>query len=499
MPRAAFLLLAAPSLILALGLGAARAAAPTPSDPRAMMQAFVRAYWDPQARYFYTYSDQKTHPEHGAGPVGGLYSDFWWEAQLFDLVMDAHEATGDPAYRAMIGAVWDGFLAAYPDFANDYNDDLGWWAQGAIRAYGLTGERRYLDASAELEGRIWQGWDNRYGGGLWWRRSVKDQKNVATNAPYVNTCVRLYQATGDGKYLDRAQKAHAWVKARLVDGPRVYDHVTGAGDGTVTRWDFTYNFGNFVLASLALRDATGDASYLTDARRAMDWALANLTQNGILLDEGANDGGGFKGVTVRALRRLAGEPGGEKYLAALRDQGASAWNARRADGLVGTAWDAVPSADALQSLAAGSAVAAVLNAGAQPARIPWKDGRYEAENARNLGVDAASRAPGHSGRGYVGNFRSFGQGVAFDVNAPGAGTYRVTLRYGAGGGIASRQLVLNGVGKPVNFAATQDWTTWGTVGTTVTLPPGPSRLTVLFGADDYGWLTLDSLTLEAAP
>ncbi|GBF08101.1 glycoside hydrolase family protein [Deinococcus aerius] len=486
-------------LLAALSLGAARAFTPTPSDPRAMMQAFVRAYWDPEKGYFYTYSDRRTHPEHGVGPVGGLYSDFWWEAQLFDLVMDAYGATGDAGYKTMIGDVWDGFTNEFPTFPNDYNDDLGWWAQAAIRAYGLTGERRYLDTSGELADRIWEDWDDRYGGGLWWRRSVRDQKNVATNAPYVNTSVRLYQATGDAKYLDRAKAAYAWVKSRLVDGPRVYDHVEGEGNGTVITWDFTYNFGNFVLAALALRDATGDDAYLRDAKTAMDWALGNLTQNGIFLDEGANDGGGFKGVTVRALKRLAGEPGGGVYLAALRDQGASAWNARRADGLVGTAWDAVPSADPIQSLTAGSAVAAVLNAGAQPARIPWKDGRYEAENAQKLGVDAASRAPGYSGRGYVNNFRSFGQGVAFDVNAPRAGTYRVTLRYGAGGGNASRQLVLNGAGRLVNFPATPNWNAWGTVSTSVTLPQGPSRLTVFFGPESYGWLNLDSLTLEAPP
>ena len=487
-----------PLLALGLGvlLGAADAAPPTSADPAAAMRALVRTYWDASERLFYTYSDQKTHPEHGSGPVGGLYSDFWWTAQLWDVVMDAWQATGQPQYRAMIAQVYDGFAAQYPDWSNDYNDDLGWWAKAALRAYTLTGEERYLKRSRALAEQIWISWDTD-NGGLWWRRSVRDQKNVATNAPFVTTLARLYGVSRDPADLERAKQVWDWLSAHLIDGERVYDHLNP--DGSVTKWDFTYNFGTVMEAALALYRVTGEKTYLDTARRGADWALANLTNDGILLDEGANDGGGFKGVFVRALAELATVTGDTRYLQALRDQGASAWNARRADSLTGTSWAApAPASEAVQSLTAASATAAVLLGGPQPARVPFGLGPYQAENARRIGVESANRATGFLGRGYVNNFHLEGQAVVFEVNVPSAGRYELTFRYSAGGGAATRHLDIGGASQGAKLPPTPDWHTWREWSAAVTLPAGSTPIGLRVGPDDRGWLNLDALSVSEA-
>src|SRR5688500_16470165 len=88
--------LAAALTATALALGAAvggttPATAATDRDADAAMDAFVEAFWDPSRNYFFTYSDRQVHEEHAHGPEDGLYTDFWWEAQLWDLVMDAYE------------------------------------------------------------------------------------------------------------------------------------------------------------------------------------------------------------------------------------------------------------------------------------------------------------------------------------------------------------------------------------------------------------------------
>ena len=36
-------------------------------------------------------------------------------------------------------------------FGSNYNDDRGWWALGASRAYQLTGESRFLSAAVQLK------------------------------------------------------------------------------------------------------------------------------------------------------------------------------------------------------------------------------------------------------------------------------------------------------------------------------------------------------------
>jgi hypothetical protein len=78
------------------------AVASTSSDADAAVQAVISQFWDPAVNYFYTNSDHTVHSAHAYGPDGGLYSDFWWEAQMWEMVMDAYQRTGNATYRTMI-------------------------------------------------------------------------------------------------------------------------------------------------------------------------------------------------------------------------------------------------------------------------------------------------------------------------------------------------------------------------------------------------------------
>jgi predicted alpha-1,6-mannanase (GH76 family) len=127
-------------------------------------------------------------------------------------------------------------------------------------------------------------------------------------------------------YIERATQLWDFVNTKLTDGDsRVYDNWD---NNELRRWDFTYNVGNFVLASLALREVVTEesrkANLLERSTKAMTWMLENLTNAGILWHEGGGDGGGFKGVTMRALKALANAPDLEAnlkagYETALRD------------------------------------------------------------------------------------------------------------------------------------------------------------------------------------
>ena len=128
--------------------------ATVPADADAAMSAFIATFWDPAKKYFYANSDRRIHPEHAHGPEDGLYTDFWWEAQLWELVMDAYERTGSAAHRKMIDDVYAGFVAYYPTFENNFNDDLGWWALATARAYEITDDAKYLNRSRSLFDRI---------------------------------------------------------------------------------------------------------------------------------------------------------------------------------------------------------------------------------------------------------------------------------------------------------------------------------------------------------
>lgn len=489
-------------------LGAAALPGLSAPDPARALQDFLTAYWDADQGYFLAWNRSAPFARpSGSGPAGGKYSDFWWEAQLWDLALDAaQQQPRHSAYRKLVDDIYDGFVRAYPDWSNDFNDDLGWWAQAAMRAYTLTGHPRYLQRAKTLFASIWPYWTNDLGGGVLWRRSGRTQKNVATNGPLTVTAVRLYQATHDPQYLARAQQLYAFLDTRLTDGDaRVYDNIE---NGEVRRWDFTYNVGNFVLAALALREVSSDPAektrLLTRATRCADWALLNLTNAGILLDEGTGDGGGFKGVLLRALHTLSETPeldsgSRDRYRQSLRDQATQVWNQRRiSDGLVGPDWSAQHEGGVIESMTAGAAVAALYLAPLPlPARIVVGDGRYEAENSTREGVDSSTVAAGFSGRGYVNTFFQAGQFVEFRVNAPEARVYPLKVRYSAGGGAARRTLTVNGAAQPLTLAPTADWTTWAEQPIQVKLPAGSSRIRIQFdrAGGSRGWLNLDRLTL----
>lgn len=271
------------------------ARAATSSQADTAMDAFVAAFWDDSKDYFFVNSDHAIHPEHAHGPESGRYTDFWWEAQLWELVMDAYERTGSATYRQMIDDVYTGFVAYYPTFANDFNDDLAWWAAASARAYEITGNATYLARAQSLVDSVWAYQDSTYGGGIWWKRSVQDQKNVATNATTALAAARIHAATGNTVYLTRAQSLFTWLKNNLQVGGHVYDHIEGSG--TLVKWDFSYNFGTYIGAALAL----GQQS---DATAAADWATTYLTNGGTPTFEGVNDAGGFKTILIRHLAQL---------------------------------------------------------------------------------------------------------------------------------------------------------------------------------------------------
>ncbi|NEE01988.1 glycoside hydrolase family 76 protein [Phytoactinopolyspora halotolerans] len=478
----------------------------TPDQAEDAFDAFVDVYWDDEADYFFTYSDHEIHPEHAHGPEGGLYTDYWWEAQLWEMVMDTYERTGSTDSRQLIDDVYDGFRAAYPDFSeNDWNDDIGWWARGSIRAYEITGDPEYLNAAQAMFDFIAAYEDTTYGGGIWWKNvdvgdGTRNEKNVATNATAVYTAMRLYAATGDRAYLDTAERIYAWLDANFNQDGHLRDHV--AGDGEYTDWDWTYNQGNFAGAALEMYLHSGDAAYLADATSAVDWAAQNLTSSETFLYEGVDDAGGFKAILTRNIRALIDKAGQTQYEQLLTDNATQAANHLNSSGIGGYNW-AAPTAELdtvpMQSLAAAAGVAVMQQATPDGyTGVIEGSGVYEAENAVRDGIDSESSAAGFTGRGYLAGWNADGTSVTFHVNVVDAGTYPMQLRFAAGAGDAVRSLEVNGASAAsVSFPRTGGWDQWSTVSASVPLESGHNTIVLRFdaaaGSTDY--VNIDRLVL----
>ncbi|WP_162921654.1 glycoside hydrolase family 76 protein [Listeria costaricensis] len=466
---------------------------------------FTKMYWDSSEAYFYTYSDHEIHSEHAVGPDNGLYTDYWWEAQLFEMELDRYARTGSADSRAMIDQIYDGFYAAYPDFLeNDWNDDIGWWARGLIRAYEMTGEERFLTTSKEMFDYIYQFQDETYGGGIWWKNvdvgdGDKNEKNVATNATAVYTAMHLYAATGDASYLDKAESLFAWLEDRFYNDGHILDHISG--DDVIYSWDWTYNSGTYATAALELYLETGDVKYLNEANTAVNWAIQNMTSSETLLYEGQDDTGGFKAILTRSLRDLADRAGQTQYEEFLTDNATQAVNHLNQNGIGAYDWTAPTSnTDAIQSLSAAASVAVLMQAKPDDyTGIIEGNGVYEAENAEQNGISSESSQAGFSGRGYLAGWINSGTSVTFHVNVKETSDYTLSFRYSAANGEAIRSLEVEGH-EPQNltFSGTSDWGDWQTREVTVPLSAGSNAITLdlddTTGSANY--LNLDQLTIE---
>ncbi|MCR5179947.1 MAG: glycoside hydrolase family 76 protein [Bacteroidaceae bacterium] len=196
---------------------------------------------------------------------------------------------------------------------NVYDDQM-WICRELVRAYRLTGEKRYLSQATNLADYCIDGWDccldadgNEYGGITW--GPGYNSKHSCSNGPFIQPLVWLAEAyrTDDEEanmrhyyilpdctrttelrlhsdiYLDFAKKIYVWQKKMLLNkskgvyydmlgapgeikyvnvGGREYrDHVdTGNPGGTA----YTYNSGTMLAGAAELYRVTGEADYLTD-------------------------------------------------------------------------------------------------------------------------------------------------------------------------------------------------------------------------------------------
>ncbi|MEX1028770.1 MAG: glycoside hydrolase family 76 protein [Paenibacillaceae bacterium] len=471
-------------------------------------------FYDASAKYFYVNSDHQIHSEHAYGPDGGLYTDFWWESQLWETVMDAYQRTGSSTYRTMIDDIYTGFNLKYTNMIdNQFIDDLGWWALACLRAYELTGTVEYLNRGSFLFDHIYSYYSTaNYGGGIWWRKDATDptlssnaQKNMATNAPMVMTAIKLKNAYSNNAYLTKAETIYNWTKSTLVTSTKVNDHIEGTGSGIIKDWDFTYNYGTFLGAALALYQATGTVTYLTDANFAANYVIDKMTSATSLMYEGENDAPWFKMIFARNLNQLRVQAGQSQYLGFLQSNATQAWNHRRtSDNIIGSDWLKPTGSGYIQSLAAaaGASILQFVPADGYTGNIAG-NGLYEAENARRTLVSGAgmvneSTHSGFNGRGYVAGWNTDGTSIDFYVNQNSVGSKTITFRYAGGAGNASRYVKVNGVfvANNLTFNGTGGWGNWNTVSLTINLNAGSNTIQLGYDSSEgnSNYLNIDRLT-----
>jgi predicted alpha-1,6-mannanase (GH76 family) len=309
-------------------------------------------------------------------PATGLWrTTGWWNAaNALTAVIGYTRVTGDRSFAGIIETTFSRAPRKHAGFVNSYYDDNGWWGLAWVAAYDLTGDPRYLDAARGIFAATAAGWDDTFGGGVWWSRD-RTYKNAIPNELFLALAARLHQrAPGpDGQYLAWAQKTWAWFRASgmISPGGLVSDGLTADGHSNHgTTW--TYNQGVILGGLAALHEITGDAAYLEQGAGIAGAALAALTRPPGILTEPHEattrnrdkDRPQFKGIFVRNLHdfhRVSPRPAYRDFIVR---NARSIWvSSRNGRGQFGLSWagpfdraDAARQSSALDALIAAAAL-----------------------------------------------------------------------------------------------------------------------------------------------
>lgn len=237
--------------------------------------------------------------------AGNANFNYWPNAHALDVLVDAYLRKNDPAIKTRMDELLEGMKVKNGNsYINHFYDDMEWMALACLRAYEATSDANYKTTAELLWNDIKGGWDDTFGGGLYWNKDRKN-KNTPANAPASIIAARMYQLNQNGEDLDWAKKIYQWQKTYLVDpvSGLVWDGLDATG--TNKDWKFTYNQGVYIGAGIELYKITGEQVYINDALKTAGNSLTgDFTQGNIMKDEGGGDGGLFKGILVRYLMLL---------------------------------------------------------------------------------------------------------------------------------------------------------------------------------------------------
>lgn len=159
---------------------------------------------------------------------------------------------------------YDAYLSS-PGNSDKYYDDNAWMVLSFVEAYTLTKDQRYLDRAVSALRFVLSGWDDKLGGGIYWREDKKS-KNTCSNGPSAMAALAVAQYVNTTYFTDWARRIVVWTQQTLQDTDGLYED-NCALDGKRERTKWTYNTALMLRANLGLWKATGEKRYLTEAQR----------------------------------------------------------------------------------------------------------------------------------------------------------------------------------------------------------------------------------------
>lgn len=299
--------------------------------------------WDNRANLF--------HPSDPPAPKALPYDFMWGNGVAFSALVGGMRY--DPArFRPLAERFFTGLdrhwdkdapIPAYdayfasPSGDDKYYDDNAWMVLTFAEAYDLTGDRRFLNRAVEAQRYVLSGWDEKLGGGIYWRQD-RTSKNTCSNGPAAAASLALAKVN-PRYHIGWAERIVGWTNAHLQDADGLFwDNINLSGKIEKTKW--TYNTALMLRANLGLYRLTKQPAYLRDAQR-----LAQASRREFVNErtKAFRDDALFSHLLVEAFLDLYKETGEAYLLDTARQNAAFVYTQLRdARGGYFSRWDVVP-------------------------------------------------------------------------------------------------------------------------------------------------------------
>ena len=295
----------------------------------------------------------RAYKRAGTGWVIGN-GGWWGDAEMFEIVLDALETTGDQQYATMFENLYTNFIARNHDTwyqqgvsgYNEYNDDIAWMCIACVRAYLLTGVAKYkTTAKKNFDGMFKRA--DCYGNDLLqWKHGSGQGTNSCINGPAAVCACYLAIAQADTNYYHKARKTYMAERGKLFEMSngkptgKIWDSYD-QGTGNYNYWASTYNQGTNLGAAIMLYNHYGEKMFKDDADAIIKWSEANMANSqGIIhvCQTVRGDLTNFKGIMLRYLRMYAETFNAPSHYAWIAKNAYHAWNNRNSSGITSSAW-----------------------------------------------------------------------------------------------------------------------------------------------------------------
>jgi hypothetical protein len=188
----------------------------------------------------------------------------------------------------MHAAYWDdGYRSGAGGGARFY-DDNAHIVVALVEAYRLTGDSVYLDRAKATQSFVMSGENGIAGGGIYFVQGETTSKDTISTLQGARGAAMLYQATGDVNYLNAAKRLVTWANSHVQLPSGLYNQGFVIATNSPGGIEIVNSAGVGISANLELYKATGQVSYLNEAKRVGNAASARYfsSSTGALNDEG---------------------------------------------------------------------------------------------------------------------------------------------------------------------------------------------------------------------